>query len=64
MNGVKRVTVRRSAREWRAILGGTSSTPEQIAALHSEIVTVCDRLDSLAGLNLGESCRCPSGYRP
>jgi len=53
-----------AAGAWCAILGGTSSTPEQIAARHGEIVTVCGRLESLAGLNLGESCRCPSGYRP
>ena len=52
-----------AAGAWCGILGGTSATPEQIAARHSEIVAVCDRLDALADLSR-VSCRCPSGYRP
>lgn len=52
-----------AAGAWCAILGGTSSTPEQIAARHSEIGEICDRLDALDSLST-VSCRCPSGYRP
>ena len=52
-----------AAGAWCGILGGTSSTPEQIAARHSEIVAACDRLDAMAGLS-SLSCRCPTDYRP
>lgn len=58
-----RVIALQAAGAWCAILGGTSSTPEQIAARHSEIVEICDRLDALDSLST-VSCRCPSGYRP
>ena len=58
-----RVMALQAAGAWCGILGGTSSTPEQIAVRHREILTVCDRLDAMANLST-VSCRCPPGYRP
>ncbi len=54
-----------AAGAWCAINGGTSSTPEQVAARKREVRENCDRLDALNGRLAGGrgDCVCPSGYR-
>ena len=59
-----RVFALQAAGAWCAILGGSSSTPEQIEARHQEIGTTCDHLDAFAARLTDLYCRCPSGYRP
>ena len=53
-----------AAGAWCAIRGGSSSSPEQIAARHKEITAACDTLDALDGRNFWAPCRCSSEYRP
>ena len=59
----RRAFALQAAGAWCAIAGGTSSSPDQIAARHGEIEAACDRLDAMQSPGT-PTCRCPSGYRP
>ena len=49
---------------WCEIHGGSSSTPEQIAASYRQINHSCDSLDAMKSMNRGAKCVCPRDYRP
>ena len=49
---------------WCAIHGGSSSTPEQIAASYRQINHSCDTLEAMKSMNRGAKCVCPRDYRP
>ena len=59
----RRAFALQAAGAWCAIAGGSSSSPDQIAARHREIDAACDRLDAMQSAGT-PSCRCPAGYRP
>ena len=59
----RRVFALQVAGAWCAIAEGTSSSPEQVAARHTEINVACDTLDALAARD-GARCQCPADYRP
>ena len=60
----RRVFALQAAGAWFAIGAGTSSTPEQVAARHQEITTLCDQLDALGARRRLITPTLSTGLRP
>ena len=59
----RRAFALQAAGAWCAIVGGSSSSADQVTTRHREINANCDRLEAMQSPGTPQ-CRCPTGYRP